>query len=125
MVSISKRSDRAKKTISLLVSSVVSTVTVAIIAVLAESKVEITKLPPPAAASVDFAKDIKLTVSTIMIYFHSEFQIDRCVLICYPSSKYQGSKVISQRYSTAVFDIINQEWAEKDLNSLTKCGHAT
>src|SRR6266480_122354 len=69
MVLISKRFGWARKTVCLLVSSAVSTM-----AVLAESKIEITKLPPPATASVDFAKDIKPLLENTCLKCHGPQQ---------------------------------------------------
>ena len=59
MARILERLGWAKKPVFLLVASLASIIIVVSIAVPAESKVETTKLPPPATASVDFAKEIK------------------------------------------------------------------
>ncbi|PYV83317.1 MAG: hypothetical protein DMG05_26315, partial [Acidobacteria bacterium] len=64
----------ARKTVYLLIPSLVSTMAVAIIAVPAESKVETTKLPPAATTSVDFAKDIKPLLENGCLKCHGQAQ---------------------------------------------------
>jgi mono/diheme cytochrome c family protein len=70
MKCILERFGRAKQTAFTLVSSVVSTIIVATIAVPAESKIEIAKLPPPITAYVDFAKDIKPLFENVCLKCH-------------------------------------------------------
>src|SRR6266850_2442387 len=70
MKCILERFGWAKQTAFTLVSSVVSIIIVAPIAVPAESKIEIAKLPPPITAHVDFAKDIKPLFENVCLKCH-------------------------------------------------------